>query len=165
MLGRTGLVRQLRDHGYQVTRVSTPTSLQGDSAPPVLAYLGPPPEQAPPPPGKLDGWAEAWSQPGGMVDLLCAEGGPLRACFLPDATACSERIRSDLDLCLEQNHPLLPESPADPVDPAVMGQISSCGFVGIAVDALVNDTVGDSGLCTTIKASMEAALSQQLSGG
>lgn len=150
MLGDDGLLALLRAEGFTLSQLTT-------TRPPVdgkkvFGGAGVPP--APPAPALLPMYEAQISDAVGKG--LCADGQLLRACFEPDATRCAERITTDTRLCVRQYADQLPTDGGTP-SPALQQSLSSCAPIGLILEAIAGDRVGDGPQCGAVKAALQAA--------
>lgn len=153
MVGPTGLVAQLEQEGFTVTRHSTrrrpqvPEDLAVGSRIPLSPFV--------PDPAKSAAWEPAFHDP---IAAVCAEGGPAR-CFAA-ADTCEVRLADAVGMCLDQQLAGLPAAPNQDGTVAVLG----CAIGGVAIEGLVTGAGADTPACSAMREEMVAGMGQALTG-
>jgi uncharacterized protein YbaP (TraB family) len=151
MLGESGLVALLQAEGFTVSQLTTTRPFTTDRMPPASAVIPP----APPVPAHLDATIRAFATT--ISAGMCAEGQLMRTCFEPDLARCTTRLTTDAALCARQHADRLPAEGA-PFPPALAQELTACAPVGMVLEAVGQDRVGDGPLCDIIKGAMKGAM-------
>ncbi|MES2643517.1 MAG: TraB/GumN family protein [Myxococcota bacterium] len=153
MLGESGLVALLQAEGFTVSQLTTTRPFTTDRMPPSSADIPP----APPVPAGLDATIRAFSTTIGAA--MCADGQLMRTCFEPDLARCTTRLTTDAALCARQHADRLPAE-GEPFPPALAQELAACAPVGMVLEAVGQDRVGDGPLCDVIKGAMKGAMNK-----
>jgi hypothetical protein len=154
LVGPTGLLAQLEQEGWALTRLTTkrpPSSAEAAGVPtfrPIAPFV-PDPEKA----------ARYHAALGPMNTPLCAPQGP-GACVVAPET-CVARFTEASALCIDQQLATLPDEPSEE---ALTG-LAGCAIGSLAIEGLVSDYRGaESPTCDGVRAGMLEAMDQALDG-
>lgn len=156
MIGETGMLTLLREHGFEITQLTTTTSAITPRSDLIMDNTLE--ELDLPDPARIQSFVEAWTAPGGTIEGLCGADQVIPQCFAPpEGATCSATLAADAALCASAFHDLLPAEPTTPLPPATAQQVFGCTLTGSIMSAVAEQRVPDTPTCQTLMTKMMEA--------
>lgn len=154
MFGERGLIRQLEDKGYQITRQRGQRSGEAPWVPGPSPFKGIAPQVGPVNEAALENWSFVLTKM--LTPAVCADTNPMRACLIPTQSACEERLETAVPLCVTQWADKLPQGDAL-IEDTVQAQIAGCVSADLMIGAITGSGISEAPECAPIRDAMKQA--------